>query len=304
MNKRITQKVLTAVAVAFFGLSVNAQILTDYVQAVGFNSIDTVTTGATYRLYVLPDAVFSPGYSATTNLPLGVNQRWTWTGDYTKVATNENWIQFTAGAVGTDNVTVIETNTALVCDDGGETITIEVIPTPTVTFTAADGTPVFGSAGSPFNFCETDARLGTDAAQAVLANAGLTAAPRFQIQYALTVDTNQNGDGTWGNIAALTQSYLGAAGLQQAVTGTTHDLTDPAGGFVCITDGVDYPTRYTYTISGATDRISRKGNYLTNATQVATGWTWYDTAPETLVIVVNPVPVTGPIYHISNLWAN
>lgn len=309
MNKRITQKVLTAVAITFFGLSVNAQILTDYVEAVvgGPEEIDTVTTGVTMRYYVLPDPVFSPSYDAATNTNLGVNQRWTWTSAqaaFTKAAANENFILFTAPAAGNYTTTVVETNLGLSCDDGGQTITIEVIPASTVIFTAADGGGIFGSAAAPFNLCETDLRLGTDNAQATLANAVLAATPSFQIQYALTVDTNQNGDGTWGNIAALTQPYLGTAGNQQAVTGTTHDLTLPAGGFVCITDGVDYPTRYTYTISGVTDRISRKGDYIANPTQAATGWTWYDTGAQSLVIVVNPVPVTGPIYHISNLWAN
>ena len=53
-----------------------------------------------------------------------------------------------------------------------------------------------------------------------------------------------------------------------------------------------------------TDRISRKSDYLVNPTGANTGWRPYDTTTETIVITVNPTPVTGPIYTIPNNWAN
>jgi hypothetical protein len=310
MKKNFTKKLLAAFAVAmlFAGLT-QAQILTDYVQSTGSEAIDTVTISSTTRLYVYPDAVFSPSYNATTNAGIGSNQRWTWyngtdaTGTEIKAASNDNWIENTwPGTAQTYQVAVVESNSAVTCDGSATTIDVEVIASPTVTYTSADGSGIFGSSAT-HTYCENDARLGTDAAQATFTH-GMTGSPSFQVQYTLVVDTSHSNGTTWTTIAAMTQTYSGAAGTQQAVTGTTHNLTAPAGGFVCVTDGVDYPTRFTYTLTGVNDRVSRKSDYLSNSAAAATGWSWYDTTTENLVVEVYPVPVTGPIYHISNMWAN
>lgn len=312
MKKNITKKLLAVFtfAVIFTGLS-QAQILTDYVQSTGAEAADTVTVNSTTRLYVLPDPVYSPSYVASTNAGLGGNELWEWynstdgTGTVLKAGANENWIEFTWGAApATYPISVVESNSAVSCDGSATTINVEIIAEPTVAYTAADGGGIFGSSGSPFSFCENDARLGTDAAQATFTH-GMSGSPSLQVQYTLTVDTSHNAGTSWGNIAAMTQTYAGTAGTQQAVTGTTHNLTAPAGGFVPVTDGVDYPTRFTYTLTGVNDRITRKCDYLTNSAAAATAWSWFDTTDlETIVITVNPVPVTGPIYHISNMWAN
>lgn len=312
MKKKITRNLVAAFAttVLFAGLA-QAQILTDYVQSTGVEATDTVTVNSTTRLYVMPDPVYSPSYVASTNANLGTNQRWEWypsadgSGVAIKAAANENWIEYTWGAAPTTYpISVIESNSAVSCAGSVSTINVEIIAEPTVAYTAADGSGIFGSAGSPFSFCEGDARLGTDAVQATFTH-GMTGSPSLQVEYTLAVDTSHNGGGSWTNIPAMTQSYDGASGAQQAVTGTTHNLTAPAGGFVPLTDGVDYPTRFTYTLTGVNDRITRKCDYLTNSAAAATAWSWYDTTDlETIVIVVNPTPVTGPIYHISNMWAN
>lgn len=313
MKKTNILKIAFTLVFAFVITGASAQILTDYIlTAAGVESEDSVTVNSTTRLYAYPDAVFSPTYDAATNANLGATAQWTWynsadgSGGAIKAAANENWIEMTHGAAPvTYPVSVEESNTAGGCVGAVTTVNVEIIAEPTVIPTVADGTPIFGSAGSPFTFCETDARLGTDNAQATMSSA-IIGNPSFQLQYTLEVDTNMNGDATWQNIPAMTQTYSGAAGTQQAAatTGsTTHDLTLPAGGFVCVTNVVDYPTRFTYTITGINDRISRKSNYLTNSAQAATGWSWYDTTDlETIVITVNPTPVTGPIYHISNMW--
>ena len=296
---------------AFAISGASAQILTDYIQtAAGSESVDSVTTGTTTILYVYPDLVYSPSYDAATNANLGANARWTWynsadgSGAPIKAAANENWVEMTHWVAGTYAVSVEESNTVGGCTGAVSTVNVEILAEPTVTFTAADGTPVLGSAGSPFTFCETDARLGTDYPQATFTT-DIISSPSFQIQYTIAVDTNMNGDGTWGNIAAMTETWSGAAGTQlDAGDGATYNFAQPTGGFVCVTNVVDYPTRYTYTLTGVTDRISRKSDYLTNSTAAADSWTWYDTGAETIVVIVNPTPVTGPIYHISNMWAN
>lgn len=316
MNKKITQRIFAALAVAlFFTGLINAQILTDYLsQATTGETIDTVTVGSTTDYYVYPDLVYSPSYNPATNANLGANEAWTWdltaaggSTDVTPGGSDANYIRITwTGTAGQYTVGVDESNTSLSCAGSTTTITVDVIAEPTMAFTAADGGGVFGSAAAPFAFCEGDARLGTDVVQAALTH-GMNGSPSFQVQYELTVDTSADGGTTWTNIAGLTQTYSGAAGTQQASTTTTHNLTLPAGGFVAIANGggLQRPTRYTYNLDGINDRITRKCDYITNSAAAATAWSWFDTTDqETLVIVVNPTPVTGPIYHISNMWAN
>lgn len=306
MNKNFIQKIFVACTLVLFGVGgVNAQILTDYEEAT-VGVIDSVTVNSTTRLYVYPDPVFSPTYNAVSNTNLGTDQRWSWDigAANVKPNANENWLEYTWGSTGTQTITVVETNNSITCVGSNTTIDVEVIDAPTVVFTVADATPVFGSSAT-HSYCEGTARLGTDYPQATFTTE-VSGTPSFQIDYDIAIDTSDDGGTTWTNIAALDQDYTGASGLQESSNTNTHNLQRPAGGFVAIAngDGIKKPTRYTYSINGVNDRISRKSNYLTNSTKVATAWSWYDTGGKTLSVFVYPTPVTGPIYKISNLWAN
>jgi len=72
----------------------------------------------------------------------------------------------------------------------------------------------------------------------------------------------------------------------------------------------DYRTVYEYTLQSSSDvtgtgivsAISHKSDYLTiNGGGSVTASPF--TNPTTITYIVNPRPVTGPIYHISNDWA-
>jgi hypothetical protein len=319
MKKNFTKKLLAAFAVAmlFAGLT-QAQILTDYVQSTGSEAIDTVTVSSTTRLYAYPDAVFSPSYNATTNAGRGSNQRWTWyngtdaTGTEIKPASNDNWIEFTwPGTAQTYPVAVVESNSAVSCNGSATTINVEVIASPTVTFNTTDGTPVFyGTTGVPVSICESDARVGTDYFQATVSH-GIADNndSRIQLHYKIIVDTSNDAGSTWTNIVADSGLYYnGTQVTTLTAPGVSHNLAVPpntgsgTSGFVAINGAM---TRYTYSLIGVTDKISRKSDYDGSILPGAlTGWTLYDTTVESAAIVVNPVPVTGPIYHISNTWAN
>ncbi len=330
MNKRITKKIFAALAVAtFFIGGVNAQILTDFVEATaGVESVDTVTISSTTRLYVYPDVYYAPTYARATNTNIGSNE-WTWynsvdnSGPVIKAAANENWIEFTWPATAqTYPVAVYESTTgAGGCEGSVSTINVEVIGTPTVTYTADNaGADIIGT---DISVCESDAARLTDIVQLAFTQAGIIGNPSYQAQYTLTVDTIALGDGAPVAPVIATESFLGSAGTQVASNAATLDLAQPVdhgdgAGFVCITNagGESRSTVYTYSLTGVNDRISRKSDY--NGTWEADAgytpglaydsafdnWTWYDTTAETIAITVNPVPVTGPIYHISNMWAN
>ncbi|PLX10297.1 MAG: hypothetical protein C0597_17005 [Marinilabiliales bacterium] len=174
---------------------------------------------------------------------------------------------------------------------------VDVIGAPSVTYSAdAPGTII----GADLTVCEGDARL-TDVVQLAFTQAAIAGSPSYLASYTIDIDTTAT--------TAFTETFSNAAAV--ATDAATLGLAQPVdhgdgAGFVCLTNagGDKRTTVYTYTILGVNDRISRKSDYLTNSGALPTGWSLYDTTAETIAITVNPAPVTGPIYHIGNMWAN
>ena len=182
---------------------------------------------------------------------------------------------------------------------------VTVVDAPTVTFTAGAG---FISVDT-LSVCEGDASL-SDIVQATF-----TGIRTFQLDWSLeiaTLDAAGAKELYWSLAKASlggTQAYAvemdGAGGNQEVdINATTFDPDRPTDNtYTAINDGTRKKTTlYSYAINGVNDRISRKSDYLSNPTAAADSWTWYDTTTETVVIKVNPAPVTGPIYHIPNDW--
>ena len=330
MNKRITKRLLAAVAVvSFFVFGANAQYFGDYVSATtAGETIDTVTVGTQTGFYAEPDPYYSPSYNTATNTGLGANQLWDWTitpatgtasgteatsGNYLQVLGDTmNYLEVVWGAgTGTVTLDVAERNSSTTCAGSTQSITVQVIGTPTVTYSAdaANGAAVGGIIGTDISVCESDADRLNDIVQLAFTQAGITGNPSYKAQYTITVDTLTIGTGV--PVTLATESFTAAGGTQVSSNAATLNLAQPVdhgdgAGFVCITNagGDKRGTVYTYTIAGVNDRISRKCDFLSNTTNVAAGWSWYDTTAETIAVTVNPAPVTGPIYHISNMWAN
>jgi len=325
MMKKITRNLVAAFAVTFLfvGLA-QAQYFADYVEAVtgGSEEIDTVTTGTQTGLYAEPDPYYSPAYNTANNTGLGTDQYWDWTitngtasgseaAVYEQVlGDTSNYIEIAWSGTGTVTVDVAERNGAVSCAGATQSMTVQVIDPSTVTFSADNpGGNVFGGTNDTIKVCATDLTRLDDFVQVAFSQSVAFGSPSYQVQYTITIDTITSG-GAINNIAGYTESYMGSAGNQVASTADILNLAQPVDhgsgvGFVCITNGgTSAATLYTYRIQGVTDRISRKSDFLLNPTKLANGWTWYDTTLETLTVQVNPAPVTGPIYHISNMWAN
>lgn len=306
--KSITKKsflklAMILVAAFMFAVNgVNAQILTDY-QDVNETVYQTVSKD--FRLYVLPDPVYSPDHVAATNADLGPTAQWTWawTVDAVagpgKAAANENWVQMTDPAIGTYVFTVIESNTAFACEDAGTTKTVEVIAAPTATITTAD-----------------ISECGDQLAQAINIRI-VENVPDALATYAFAVvETVDNVDINGTVTSAITSATpvdftLAAKGAADGGAGWTaaspdfdYDFTSSA---LTVQNGL--PTRYTYTLVKATDdpgaaadgiisAITQKSDYLTGG-----DYTTYAFTDNQVVFTVNPTPVTGPIYHIPNDFA-
>lgn len=298
---------LALVAVAMFVFAgLNAQILTNY-QNVSEDVYQTA--GKTFRVYVLPDLVYSPGYNAATNSPLGATALWTWTypaglttgAPATGTPANQNWVEFTNPAVGGPfALTVAESTTVGIgCIDATpETRNIYVIAAPTATITSAALT----------QFC------GVTAAQTVAMSftenvPAAWAAYSFAVTEVVeTIDPSDNliaavsTNTTFVNFP--TTAKLKAPALLGAASPYTYSFNTSA---LAISAG--NRTRYTYTLvrtplvtggaaAGVVSAISEKSD-LIGGTILAHAFS----GTTTVSYIVNPAPATGPIYHIPNNYA-
>lgn len=298
---------LALVAVAMFVFAgLNAQILTNY-QNVSEDVYQTA--GKTFRVYVLPDLVYSPGYNATTNSPLGATALWTWTypaglttgAPATGTPANQNWVEFTNPVAGGPfALTVAESTTVGIgCIDATpETRNIYVIAAPTATITSAALT----------QFC------GVTAAQTV-AMSFTESVPAAWAAYSFAVtEVVETIDPSDNLIAAVstnttfvnfpTTAKLKAPALLGAASPYTYSFNTSA---LAISAG--NRTRYTYTLvrtplvtggaaAGVVSAISEKSD-LIGGTILAHAFS----GTTTVSYIVNPAPATGPIYHIPNNYA-
>jgi hypothetical protein len=277
-----------------------AQILTNY-QNVAENSYQTA--GMAFRLYVLPDPVYSPLYVAATNTGIDASAQWSWayvglTGAPANLTpTNQNYVEFTAPAIGVYTVGVTESNLLGGCSGAVVNQQVNVIAAPTATITTAD----------PAQAC------GNQAAK-VVAMTFTESVPVTWASYAFAVDELVENIDPAGTVIPPTVSHTatfvnfptGGKLKAPALTGAM-----PTYGYTFNTSALavanNLRTRYTYTLvsaagvtgTGVVSAISQKSDYLT--LPAITGYAFG--AKTTYVAIVNPAPVTGPIYHIVNLYA-
>ena len=298
----IFRTILASVLVTLLSLGTYAQILTDY-QDLAETSYQTA--GTTFRLYAYPDPVYSPTYNPATNTNIDANALWTWTyagltgAPLSGAASNQNYVEFTNPVVGSYSISVVESNSAGGCADASaETQDVEVIAAPTAAITTAD----------PAQAC------GDQVAMAV-AMTFTEAVPVAIAGYAFAVnELVENIDPSDAVLATLVDddSFIDFPTTGKLNNG--NGLTGAASPFgytfntSALTVQNNLRTRYTYTLIKASDApgasadgvisaISQKSDYLAAAINT------YAYGDSQIVIVVNPTPATGPIYHIPNNWA-
>jgi len=235
---------------------------------------DTVTIGKTLPYHVMPDPYFNPNYVAPT---------WTVTSSF-------QW-------------TVVSTPTG-----GNATINNATVINPQVTFTGATGTYVLRAQETSADGCAgttTDITVVAIAAPAVdftpmgadvdqcgpLMNQNVTVAisggkDSYRVDYRLLVE----------ELTADKSTVLATVS-----DNTYNDASFANSGNVVLEANKNFTisnnrvTRYTYTLLGITDRISRKSDYLSGTT------TEYNGTDTQWIVIVKPAPTTGPIYHLPNL---
>jgi hypothetical protein len=298
MKTSTKKNVLKLATIAFlcFGINtIHAQIPTGY-QVVD----ETVyqTQGKTFRLYVLPDAVYSPDYNVDGTLGSTARWGWTWTfsegPDDSKAPANENWVEMINPAIGSYVFTVAESSTIIGCTGADRTKNVVVIAPPTATITTDDITDQCGDLAAQNIILSISENVPTN-----------FAAYSFRISRLVeTIDINgdQIDEISTGNLV----EFPLAGKLNDSDTrfawnaGGNHTFTIPSDA---LNIENSQRTRYIYTLepvdgvtgSGIVSAISHKSDFIPGGVNAhAFG------AKTQLVFVINPAPVTGPIYHIPN----
>ncbi|OFX83798.1 MAG: hypothetical protein A2W99_03080 [Bacteroidetes bacterium GWF2_33_16] len=287
MKKTNFLKISLTLVMALLMYGANAQWISSATQAV-----DSVTIGVTVPYYVQPDAYFNPLFAAPST---NVVSTFVWSVPITPalgVATPsggvDNYIEYTfTGATGTYGLSVVETAPApSTCPGAAVTMSVEVIATPSVAFTANNPGSFIGA---DLEVCEGDVLL-EDEIQVAFTHF-LAGIPSITLDYSLVIDTISAG-GTTANYSTTPNVITG-------LNTATYNLAKTADPLVCIVNpsAAHVTTVYTYTVNGVNDRISRKADFLGVPLL-------YSAIATPIVITVHPAPVTGPIYHISNMWYN
>lgn len=327
MNKRITRKIFAAFAVAtFFVGGAIAQThdgtaipgaAADYASG-AVETSTYITQGKTVPVYALPDSYFHPSYNVGTStwtLTDGFTWAWAVTAgtatDLTFSQNNaqDNYVAITAIATASGAYTVnVQENAPAAyggCSDAGTNLTINVVAAPEITITGGDATYDFcaGDPGLPANI-NTAITGGWEAYHAVwtLEIKTLNNVGADEFWY-----SDETGAGQAG-IAFNTVNYTTAAPQTIATAAAAPNLMT-VGSFAVINNGTrDATTVYTYNLTSINDRASRFGDFigLNGSTADQSLFQYYATpaTDDQVVVTIYPAPETGPIYHISNTWAN
>jgi hypothetical protein len=259
--------------------------------------------------YALPDPVYHPNYIAPGwTLTAGFTWSWTLPGTVTNVTPGgqpANYVELNFSAAGNYAIRVAETSPAAFggCADLTPTLmNVTVVAAPVATIVTAD----------PAAAC------GDQAAMAV--NMTFTeAVPQALAGYAFAVsELVENIDAADLVIGAPLVNNATFVDYPMSGKLKTPALTGAASpyGFSFNTSALTVQngqrTRYTYTALKATDApaaaangvisaISQKSDFVAHAG--GADYLTYAFTDNTIVIIINPAPATGPIYYIPNNFA-
>jgi hypothetical protein len=313
----ILKPALTLLAVFLFAGAFAQGDPADYGAISDDAGISYVTLDATIPLYVTPDPVYHSSWTAiSANLTAGFVWNFyndgSWAdGNQLTLAVTGNYVEITANTIGSYAVNVKEQAPAAYggCEDPtGRDFTITVIAKPMAAIAGgeANNTWTEVTGGHEYYLC------GDALAENLSITITETGAPAALASYAYSVrkrvvnidisDVEEPGE-------VVTNDFVNHLVSDKYATATA------GGGAETVSTGLmpvvgAKRTKYEFTIRSATDYagagdpgiisgISHKSDYLA----VADGsdiTTYPFTGTMTVVYVVNPSPVTGPIFHIPN----
>lgn len=269
--------------------------------------------GTTIPIYVLPDPVYHP-WTYGSNWNLADDFTWTWTvdgavGNITFGATNgttDNYVEVTAivgAAAGSPyEISVVEKASPAFggCESDPVTLDLYVYEAPDATLGA--------NAGYNESLCLGDPTI--PAALNLTISGGWQ---NYRLAWNLEIYTlDENGVADEWFDTDLTTSLGVVSDYAIDNTESVPEEVAASGAHAIMTVGSfttigDKPTVFVYTIESINDQAMRFGQYISFAGDYASPAAddfSYNAISETFTIQINPIPVTGPIYHIPATWAN
>ena len=322
MKKMVFTKLLCVAAAMLIGVSAFAQTHNgSTVPAAGvvtyagsdIQGTTYIMEGTTVPMYALPDPYYHPNYDVANAVYTLTNGfTWTFSGTattgltVTQAATNDNYVTVEAPDASAGNyvLTVVENAPAAYggCSGASVNLNISVVPEPEFEFDGLSDTLALceGNAGLPASI-QTVISGGWQQYRLVWSLEIATLDEDGAKEFYYDDETGLNPTG----VQKYAEEYTTAAPQLIANTAAAPDIMTVAD-FAAIDIGARKAvTVYTYTLTSINDQASRFGDFIAlggDDTDEA-AFTYYGT-PSKYVVVVYPAPVTGPIYHIPNNWAN
>jgi len=293
-ERKLTLKFFaTLLAFLFTVGGVFGQEAEDFGNANADDNISYITVGRTMPFYVKPDEYYHPDFEPVSdNITEGftwiwapVAEAWDWGTELTLADEDLNYVEITAGDETGDfdlNVREQAPEEFGGCEDPeGTDITIRVVEAPEI--------HSFPSFQEVFEIGEGETYQQCGDVTGFDASIELSGFPNFEVRWELVIETYNEETENWDEHQVITdETAVGPGTSYSRLTNETYDFDSNRDLVV----ENNRRTRYTYTIEGITDLISRRSDYLDGET------TWYDTVERTFAIIVNPAPETGPIFHI------
>ncbi|MCG8411040.1 MAG: hypothetical protein MI739_07130 [Bacteroidales bacterium] len=260
----------------------------------------TVTVGKPIPFYVEPDAYYNPNYTEANSW--GVTSTFLWSFDDAELtgavdpSAADKKPTFTSNTVINPDITFNEKGeytlavreSSASCDGNIQLQVIKVIDAPSCNF--GDRPDIDNNCG---DLAATDVKF----------DIAINGATNYKVDWTIDVD-NLTADkasvidalnGSTGTFADLDEETVDA---DFATSGAGLVLTNQA--FPVVNGKV---TRYTFTLTGINDEISRRSDYIAGGRVwdvPATAWVNHPAAADDkFVIIVLPAPTTGPIYHLD-----
>jgi len=265
------------------------------------NDVEYVTVNKTIAYFAEPDPVYHPNYQADGTLT--ANFTWDWQATLgaptiVEAAGGANRATIVFPNTGSYTITVQEIAPVAFGDCGGSLTTMNVtaVAAPTALFSTVDIlTGLCGNtAAEAINIAITE-----NVPDALAAFAFRVSETVDNIDASGTLLSNVSTNATFVDFALGAKAKSGTPGFSAATPDFDYDFNSSA-----LDVENNLRTRYTYTLTsaagvtgnGIVSAISHKSDYLAAPVVNANAWG----AKTTVVFIVNPAPVTGPIYHIPN----
>lgn len=276
-----------------------------------YENVDEIiyqTTDKKLRLYVAPDPLYSPGYDATDNSGINGQSEWRWekagwtgTSNEIKPWTNENWLEMPV----TESLTihVKERFGTAGCESSAATTKqIIAVGKPygsvgnlTMTGWTPDGT-------NTWFICNAANSIEVKIPISITENSAPDAAKVYGITYTTELFECDNS-GVWTSKGNQSTLSADAKDLGLVLTGGELSLTL---NMLLASGNTPVRTKYevTFTDNSLQSKISQLSDYREHVagggTGTPTSYSPYSFTGGTYTFILNPLPKTGPIYHIPN----